>query len=397
MRNVYIIFALNEKTEKAYAAIVDKTLGILSGIHWLYSLSCTRTQIRNAFFEDEERYFLSFLAQIEEYGLGCHFHILIIAGETEPDEAFWRDAGRIISQIHTEVRNCNNFFSFCVFSALSRDQCIRLMNCGFPLVQYCFTNNDNRPEEALERYVDSVEDHPYNTNEIREINSPFFYEDEIPDKTGYPENKYNTNPNRQKDFIIRIVLQKDLLPLTFKPRNEIIIFSTSSEEMFMNSIRSILEDILSSRGMVKYRVVSCRTPGTFPTEQNILMSLVEKGKKMQKADSYALFLFTPDDPCIIENEKVFHSRDYIWLEYGLFKGLLGLNRVFALFPSDKEIKKTIKTGSSKEEKVSLKWHKPSASALWRYKFDYSDSLEDMKERVTSLLYDIVTEISINQR
>lgn len=174
---------------------------------------------------------------------------------------------------------------------------------------------------------------------------------------------------------------------------EIIIFSAGSADNYMINVKSILQDILSSRGMTEYRVVSWRTPGTFSTGRDTLSSLVEKGREMQVSGGYALCLFTPDDPCNIKDEKVFVSRDNVWLEYGLFTGLLGLYRVFVLCPSSKAITKRIKTGNTKEE--SRKWHMPSDFVLQRYEYEYSESFEDVRDKITSLLNNIVTEISAN--
>ena len=174
---------------------------------------------------------------------------------------------------------------------------------------------------------------------------------------------------------------------------EIIIFSAGSADSYMLNVKSILQDILTSRRMTEYRVMSWRTPGMFQNGRDTLSSLVEKGKQMQETGGYALCLFTPDDPCIIKNEKVYVSRDNVWLEYGLFTGLLGLKRVFVLCPSDKEIKKSSKTLNAMEE--SRKWHMPSDFVLHRKEYDYSENFEDVKDKITILLNNMVTEISAN--
>lgn len=396
VRNVYIVVASHEDNENNYLLIIDKKLRILPGLSKIYSHSCTRSSIREAYFYSSgDDFFLSFLREITEFGKKCHFHLLIIADKEEQDNQFWIEAGDIVSLIIREVNNWRKRFSICIISALSRDNCILRMGGDFSFVRYYPIKNNLTCEKALELYVGSVESEPIPLNvgitDNREIRGLFPEVDTIPRIVEPPETKVNQTIGYQ-EFIPSVLYTKDQLNGGENMETkEIIIFSAGAADNYMLNVKSILQDILTSRGMAEYRVVSWRTPGVFPTGKDTLSALIAKGNTMRVKGGFALCLFTPDDPCSIKGEKVFVSRDNVWLEYGLFTGLLGLERVFVLCPSSKEIKKENVVGGTTVE--TRCWHMPSDFVLQRYEYDYAEDFNTIRSAVTNLLNNMVTEIA----
>ncbi|SAK56189.1 putative nucleotide-binding protein containing TIR-like domain protein [Caballeronia temeraria] len=72
--------------------------------------------------------------------------------------------------------------------------------------------------------------------------------------------------------------------------------------------------------------------GVFDLSKNTLASLIQTAK----ACDFALFILSPDDLTKLRKEEHKTARDNVLLEFGLFAGLLGQDRVFFVVPSDDE-------------------------------------------------------------
>ncbi len=65
-----------------------------------------------------------------------------------------------------------------------------------------------------------------------------------------------------------------------------------------------------------------------------LDSLIQYAKELKREGGYVVTLFTPDDKLELRGANYYCSRDNVWLEYGLFTGILGANKVFVVRPTE---------------------------------------------------------------
>ena len=83
-----------------------------------------------------------------------------------------------------------------------------------------------------------------------------------------------------------------------------------------------------------YDCVLWSDPMVWENGEVTLTSLIHRAQKLKKEEGFAIALFTPDDIVELRNETQYCSRDNVWLEYGLFVGIMDKSRVFAVCPSE---------------------------------------------------------------
>lgn len=138
---------------------------------------------------------------------------------------------------------------------------------------------------------------------------------------------------------------------------------------------------------MEYDCVLWSDPGVWQNGEVTLTSLINNAQKLKKDKGFAITLFTPDDIVELRNETQYCSRDNVWLEYGLFVGIIGRSNVFAVCPKE-PIKK------NGEEKA---WRKPSDFQQYEMRYEYSDSIKcaapSLKE-VAVQIADIINSVLI---
>lgn len=114
-----------------------------------------------------------------------------------------------------------------------------------------------------------------------------------------------------------------------------------------------------------------------------LISLIEKAKKLKQDEGFAIVLFTPDDIIELRDEIMYCSRDNVWLEYGLFVGIIDRSRVFAVCPCSPVVKSEGK----------LKWRKPSDFQQYALSYEYNNQLKDSEYRLKEIATEIADRIN----
>lgn len=401
MRNLYIVVAPDERTERKYAKIIKNKLEEL-GLAQFYSLPLTSARIKAVFYSVGEEYFWEFLRNEAEFGPRCHFHILVFSENEQHFDVLGDEADRIINSVVRTFGSWSNRFNIRFFSVFKRDKCPLYERFKQYRPSYYDIESDGTEskkfltlKKALMLYVGSVETiippEVDDDQKIQENKSIIHEWDRIPDIADSCESKGNhtgIDPEPKKDIFTSNTFWGGEKMAT----KEIIILSASSANTYMVNIRSSLQDILTRRGgSGEYYVRSWATPGTMRTGGGTLPNLVKKGRDIRMNGGFALCLFTPDDPCTIRGEKVFVSRDNVWLEYGLFSGLLGLDRVFVLCPHPGGIiQKKEENGSEGLE--TRRWHCPTDFNLQWYEYEYTGDYESDQHIIKDCISNIADEI-----
>lgn len=396
MRNVYIVVAHDEKTEKKYVKIIKNKLEEL-GLAQFYSLHFTSAIIKKTFYSIGSEFFDTFFRNVAtEFGEECHYHILVFSENEQYFDLLGDEAEKIINAVVRSFGSWNERFNIRLFflNQCDKDPLFTRFKHYRP-VCYDIKSDDTESKKtsllrnALKLYVGSAENIiPLKVNDdlkIKEKKS-IVYEgnDRIPDNTVLFEKQYQPSKDIfSQDTILGGEMMKTI----------IIILSANSANTYMLNIKNYLQELLNRRSLDGkfYDVRSWNTPGTMLTGRSTLPNLMEMGRKIQANGGFALCIFTPDDPCTIKGNKVFVSRDNVWLEYGLFSGLLGLDRVFVLCPHpDREIQITSEYGS--EELEARHWHYPSDFNLQGYRYTYTGEYENDKYEINTHISNIADEI-----
>lgn len=74
-------------------------------------------------------------------------------------------------------------------------------------------------------------------------------------------------------------------------------------------------------------------------EFDLSSTIIDSLEKLKSNYDVAVFIFYPDDELNFRGESIKSVRDNVIFEFGLFVGALGINRCFALVPSNLDIKK----------------------------------------------------------
>lgn len=148
-------------------------------------------------------------------------------------------------------------------------------------------------------------------------------------------------------------------------KESVIILGSSEGKLYAEKLQSLLNGRFRSMNMV-YDCVVWFDPLVWENGEVTLASLINKAKELRKTNGFAIVLFTPDDIVELRNETMYCSRDNVWLEYGLFVGIIDKSRVFAICPKN-PIRK------NDEEK---NWRKPSDFQQYTLQYEYREQLEE---------------------
>lgn len=167
-----------------------------------------------------------------------------------------------------------------------------------------------------------------------------------------------------------------------KMSKELLILSAGVAEPYLLNLSNYLNQEFHERKM-NYTCVPWTEQIIYSPGADTISSLLSYGKKLKDSAGYTLCLFTPDDEITINRKKYYVSRDNVWLEYGLFSGILGPERVFAVCPNETIIKNDKKA----------KWHRPSDFTTQEYRYEYSDNIEKSLDKLRVLSARIVGKIA----
>lgn len=125
-------------------------------------------------------------------------------------------------------------------------------------------------------------------------------------------------------------------------------------------------------------------------------SLYEKAKELRNNGGYAIAMFSPDDVATLRGSECCIGRDNVWLEYGLFSGILGAKQVFALIPNKGSTFGELDVSGKAKFQVSdtLPFHIPSDmggmhKAYYRFITPYrrnDDSMENSLNKEIDKIY-----------
>lgn len=133
-----------------------------------------------------------------------------------------------------------------------------------------------------------------------------------------------------------------------------------------------------------YDCVLWSDPMVWENGEVTLTSLIHRAQELKKEMGFAITLFTPDDIVELRNETQYCSRDNVWLEYGLFVGIMDKSRVFAVCPSEP----VEKDGAKKV------WRKPSDFQQYEMKYEYKDSVKEAEPALSNLAVQIADRINL---
>lgn len=162
---------------------------------------------------------------------------------------------------------------------------------------------------------------------------------------------------------------------------EVTIFSSKEARPYLEKLHFHLSNALRNR-LPQYSCNSWFNTVIYDNGGDTINSLLQYARRLKADKGYAVFLFTPDDEINIRGDNYFVSRDNVWLEYGLFSGVLGTANAFTVFPED-PVTKNGKT---------INWHKPSDFTIQRISYPYNDdantldlNFESIATKITNII------------
>lgn len=162
----------------------------------------------------------------------------------------------------------------------------------------------------------------------------------------------------------------------------VIILGSSEGKSYAEKLQSLL--LSRFRNMVMaYDCVLWSDPMVWKNGEVTLTSLIEKAQELKRTGGFAITLFSPDDIIELRNEIKYCSRDNVWLEYGLFVGIMDRSRVFAICPQEPVEKFGRKLG----------WRKPSDFQQYAMRYEYKDCLGDAESGLTIIATEIADRIN----
>lgn len=165
-------------------------------------------------------------------------------------------------------------------------------------------------------------------------------------------------------------------------RGQIIILGSSEGTAYAEKLQALLLDRFRHMEM-DYDCVLWSDPLVWENGGVTLTSLVNKAQELKREKGFAISLFTPDDTITYRKNVQFCSRDNVWLEYGLFVGIMDISRVFAVCPCN-----PVKKASEKKN-----WRKPTDFQQYEIRYVYKDRIEDATETLTKVATEIADRIN----
>lgn len=134
---------------------------------------------------------------------------------------------------------------------------------------------------------------------------------------------------------------------------------------------------------VNYDCVLWTDPMVWENGEVTLASLIHKAQHLKENDGFAVTLFTPDDVVQLRDKEQYCSRDNVWLEYGLFVGIMGISRVFAMVPTEP----VEKDGEKKS------WRKPSDFQQYKISYTYRSTAREATSSLDNCAVEVVERIN----
>lgn len=166
-------------------------------------------------------------------------------------------------------------------------------------------------------------------------------------------------------------------------KKTVLILGSSEGIAYAEKIQNLLMSRFRNMNM-DYDCVLWSDPMVWENGEVTLTSLIHRAQKLKKEEGFAIALFTPDDIVELRNETQYCSRDNVWLEYGLFVGIMDKSRVFAVCPSEPVEKGGVK-------KV---WRKPSDFQQYEMKYEYKDTVKEAEPGLSGLAVQIADRINL---
>lgn len=146
-------------------------------------------------------------------------------------------------------------------------------------------------------------------------------------------------------------------------KNMVLILGSSEGLQYAKELQSLLLERFRTMSM-ECDCVLWNSSTVWLNGSATLDSLIEKAKELKKAKGFAITLFTPDDIVDMRKDSQYCSRDNVWLEYGLFAGIIGKKYVFAVCPENPVVK----------EGLAKDWRRPSDFNLYELQYHYEDTV-----------------------
>lgn len=162
----------------------------------------------------------------------------------------------------------------------------------------------------------------------------------------------------------------------------VIILGSSEGKPYAEKLQSLLLSRFRNMAMT-YDCVLWSDPMVWKNGEVTLTSLIEKAQELKRKKGFAITLFSPDDIIKLRNETKYCSRDNVWLEYGLFVGIMDRSRVFAVCPHEPVEKAGRKLG----------WRKPSDFQQYAMRYEHKDCLSDAESSLTIIATEIADRIN----
>ena len=150
---------------------------------------------------------------------------------------------------------------------------------------------------------------------------------------------------------------------------------------YVGEMQRLMNDEFRNR-RIEYYCERWDNDGVWENGTVTLESLLHKAQQYKKGNGFVIAMFTPDDLLETRSESFFCSRDNVWLEYGLFIGIIGRQNVFMVCPA----KKVTKEGETRD------WHKPSDISGYQKTYEYKDNVDDISDKLKIIAQEIVTRI-----
>lgn len=141
-------------------------------------------------------------------------------------------------------------------------------------------------------------------------------------------------------------------------------------EYLVNSINKKLRD----NGLYNsdYNCIGWWEDEVWENGSTTLESLYTKGRFLKRERGFVIAMFSPDDLLTSRGKTYCVGRDNVWLEYGLFSGILGYKNVFAMFPENDSTFKVMTPSGEENGMIGQDhtFHFPSDFGTTWYKSTY---------------------------
>lgn len=166
-------------------------------------------------------------------------------------------------------------------------------------------------------------------------------------------------------------------------KKTVLILGSSEGKAYAEKMQSLLLGRFRNMNM-DYDCVLWSDPMVWENGEVTLTSLIHKAQQLKNNEGFAITLFTPDDTVELRKDTQYCSRDNVWLEYGLFVGIMDKSRVFAVCPKEPVEKAGIKKD----------WRKPSDFQQYEMKYEYKDSAQEAEFGLGELAVQIADRINL---